>query len=133
MERSSGAPCLLRHSQEWPPTPHLLTDTSWTHTLQGSLGGGRRLRQPSPSHPLPLHCSSSLHHSLIPLPSHPPPPSPTFIFTSPTPHSPPPKLTPPHLAQLRVMQIPDGRKVKIIKSVACRWRDIRVLLDFDAT
>lgn len=39
----------------------------------------------------------------------------------------------PRLAQLKVMRTPDGQKVEIIKGVASRWKDIGILLDFDAT
>ena len=38
----------------------------------------------------------------------------------------------PRLAQLRVMRTADGQKIEIVKTVATKWRDVGVLLDFDA-
>ena len=39
----------------------------------------------------------------------------------------------PRLAQLGMLRSPGGGKVEIIKTVSPRWKEVGILLDFDAT
>ena len=39
----------------------------------------------------------------------------------------------PTIKMLKVLKGPDGQKVEIVATVAKKWKDIGVLLDFDAT
>ena len=40
--------------------------------------------------------------------------------------------TAPRLSQLKLLRSPHGKKVEIIKHLAWKWKDVGVLLDFDA-
>ena len=39
----------------------------------------------------------------------------------------------PRIAQLSILQMPDGQKIKIIQTVSANWRKVGQLLDFDST